>query len=237
MTVRKWLVRAAVVAVLLVALALISGYGFIASLFSLEILPIVVTPPVYIGRSGEGTVVDATTGNPVGGAIVVAWWELQSVTAVRRHLVVKEAVTDESGKFKFEAWGPVRKRPLASFLRGDPEIIAFKKGYRMGYRGGSGGLFNPMRSGPGGTIAIQHFGGSSADYAASLASPSTHFLFGEEDCLWKEAPQFVVAIDELERQFEREGVRHSLGTLTDIEANAARNGCGSVREYLRSHQP
>jgi hypothetical protein len=231
--VRKWLLRALVAVASLVIVAFMSGYGFLLWLFALEFPPVVLTPPVYVGLAGGGKVIDATTGDPVSGAIVVAWWELRCVTAFRRHLVVKEAVTDEMGNFRFDGRGPTMKRPLATFLQDDPEVLAFKPGYRFRFVSGNGGYFQSHTIGAKGTIALEPFSASRAEYATALAFPWMGFLLGEEDYLWKQTPKFIAAMDEEARLFEKQGVRHRLRTIDDRESFAAHHGCGSNKRHRR----
>ena len=88
--------------------------------------------PYYTAEPFSAQVVDAETGKPIEGAIVVANWELVRGGLDGAHhvgqLEVKEAVTDANGRFAFE--GFTRLNPtLAELRNADPRVLVFKGGY------------------------------------------------------------------------------------------------------------
>ena len=61
-----------------------------------------------------GKVVDADTGEPLEGAIVIAVWQLErgfglEGTIPSSFMNVSEVVTDEDGNYFIEGWGPLRR--------------------------------------------------------------------------------------------------------------------------------
>ena len=68
-------------------------------------------PYAYSAAPITGRVVDAQSGHPLTGAVVMAIWELRkgfgmegSITSGT--LQVMEVLTDEGGRFELPAWGP-----------------------------------------------------------------------------------------------------------------------------------
>lgn len=95
--------------------------------------PALTSPSVRLYSAGAiaASVRDATTGQPVEGAVVLAVWR-KIETYVRRWdgvFLMKEAVTSADGSFTIPRWGP---RPLGrdDYLdeRG-PEIWVIRRGY------------------------------------------------------------------------------------------------------------
>src|SRR5439155_780937 len=71
-------------------------------------------PPLYAANAIRATVVDATAGSPIEGAVVVAVWQLQTMSGEGPRLQVSEAVTDRDGRFVIPGWGPKFRQPLAA---------------------------------------------------------------------------------------------------------------------------
>lgn len=80
----------------------------------------------------DSQVLDAETGQPIEGAVVVAYWEMHRGSIAGDSLPcgaasVEEAVTDKDGKFHIPGWGPVHSScDMRSF---DPFLYVFKSGY------------------------------------------------------------------------------------------------------------
>jgi len=96
--------------------------------------------PLYTAEPFSAQVVDAETGQPVAGALVVANWKLVSggLDGPRHlgQLEVKETVTDDQGRFSFA--GFTRPNPSLGELReSDPHVLIFKGGYEAGTYYGS----------------------------------------------------------------------------------------------------
>jgi len=89
--------------------------------------------PYYTSDPIEAWVVDADTGKPIEGAIVVASWQLLGFTldtgGSRNHqLAVMETVTDKNGRFSFPGFTRVNFR-LEKLGEEDPRVLIFKPGY------------------------------------------------------------------------------------------------------------
>lgn len=80
----------------------------------------------------DSRVIDADTGQPIQGAVVVAYWEMHRGSFAGDSLPcgaanVEEAVTDKNGKFHIAGWGPIHSScEMRSF---DPFLYVFKSGY------------------------------------------------------------------------------------------------------------
>lgn len=90
------------------------------------------TPTIYESKPIEGWVIDADTGAPIEGAVVLANWEMwlhgpKAVGDVYDPKIM-EAVTDSSGHFVIAGWGP---EPVCCgyMTEEDPLIHIFKPGY------------------------------------------------------------------------------------------------------------
>lgn len=91
-------------------------------------------PLFYSAKEFSGKVVDADTGMPIEGVIVVAEWIPFHVgIGEGGHwsvMKVKETVTDKEGKYAVAGWGP-KWRPSFQYLDYlDPQLSFFKKGYQ-----------------------------------------------------------------------------------------------------------
>jgi len=171
-------------------------------------------PPFYSAQPIQGRVVDASTGQPLEGVIVVAQWVLYRTTLggenPHERLQVLETVTAPDGTYAFPGWGP-KPNPLridsigsigvgfCCFLTDrDPKLSFFKSGYRPLT------LLNtkpidikpPVRTSDwdGKTIELEPFRGSLNEWATKL-----HFLQGSlgwHDLDWRASPRMVLAIEE-----------------------------------------
>jgi hypothetical protein len=90
-------------------------------------------PPVYFAKSTHGTVVDADTGQPVAGAVVVAQWIYYAGFIMDGghgpRLKVMETTTDATGRYGLPWWGPRLRRPLAFLDYYDPRLLIYKHQY------------------------------------------------------------------------------------------------------------
>jgi len=108
-------------------------------------------PDDYVIEEIRGKVVDEDTGQPIEGAIVVAFWK---TIQPRLYLKVEESITDSNGEFFFQGWGPVKRPDKGCFWDEDPLLSIFKSRYytwkeHNNYYGEQGGsseetLVNPI---------------------------------------------------------------------------------------------
>ncbi|OGB22592.1 MAG: hypothetical protein A3I66_09925 [Burkholderiales bacterium RIFCSPLOWO2_02_FULL_57_36] len=198
----------------------------------------------YSSEPIEATVVDADTGEPLEGVIVVAHWELVHGSFGGRvpsgQLKVMEAVTDKAGIFRFPAWGPVENKTSGSLEEKSPQILIFKSGYEFG--GFTNKLerdYSTMSSRRrsewhGKTMRLKKFKGSQQEYARHLSSLtiSLRFAYSPKDCEWKYVPQILVALDQEEKRLSAQKIVNGLLEIDDV---GQQNQCGSARKFFEGY--
>lgn len=185
-------------------------------------------------------VVDADTGAPINGANVVAAWimkaGLQDNTTI--YVNVLEAVTDESGKFSFSAWGPKAVTERGEIFTSAPAITIFKSGYQLA----GGGNMGTMQVAPlhmssywdGRTFRLQRFQGTAEEYAEYLGLylQTTINSFLRNGCHDKSIPRFLIAVDQQSQVFEKQNIPSRLARLQHLSDSFA-STCGPVYERIR----
>jgi hypothetical protein len=202
---------------------------------------------IYYAESIEGKVVDAKSGNPIEGVILVAHWELKGGWEGGipvRQLQILEAMTDEGGRYSFPSWGP--KFALTGQLRSaSPEIFIFKTGYkyRALYNGWHQGLDTTSSAWNRKTIALETFAGTLSEYVEHLSSLSSGLWSAGVDvgdhsgdyCGWTRFPKILRQLDKLEAELRAAGVNRGT-VVSDLKANSEKylreKGCPSVFHVL-----
>ena len=95
---------------------------------------VAAAPDSYTAAPIGGRVVDAATGTPLAGAVVVAAWSIHRLLYLSgdeiRQLEVQEVLTDTEGRYRLPGWGPIARPAAWGMLGGnDPRIAVFKPGY------------------------------------------------------------------------------------------------------------
>ena len=202
-------------------------------------------PPFYWALPVHGQVVDAETGSPMSGVIVVAHWELETEgwsPRVTGQAAVMEDVTDDTGHFTFRWWCPRWRWFWEGHLEESaPELLFFKSGYTWTgcHTHRVSPNYNPF---PGSdcdeaTIKLKKFEGNEREYSKSVEDLDTkiEFAFKYGGCFWKKTPYMLVALDS-------EGTRltrvHGYRTIHSLETRADRANerwCGSLTKYMRRY--
>lgn len=118
---RKWKVPITITAVL-IFMMLISGPGCGNQWM------------LFYDRPIKGHVVDAETGKPIEGVLVVGMWQLSQFLSQGFGGYAKVIVlqTDQKGNFKLPFWLAVKPWKVCSAMRdGAPKIMLYKPGYRF----------------------------------------------------------------------------------------------------------
>jgi len=199
-------------------------------------------PFFYRAEAIEGWVVDAETGKPLEGVIVVAHWQLKGgfeggnpVAEVK----ISESVTDQNGRYSFSAWGP-KFAFFGSLTSESPELLFFKRGYR--YQG----LVNNWYPGRdmsksdwnGKTVKLERFGGEVEAYARHLERLSSELWrigHDNEPCGWKSFPRLILALHAQDAEFRRVGINYGsvASALRSNDSLLRAAGCGSIEEIFR----
>lgn len=171
-------------------------------------------PTSYSARPIRGKLVDASTGQPLEGVIIVAQWVLYSAGVggenPRERLQVLETVTGADGSYSFPGWGPKpnpvtmdAKRAFACcFLTNrDPQLSFFKAGYRPLTVENQRSSKSSVRTSDwdGKTIELQTFKGSQKEWARALGFLQTGLDWGNLD--WRLYPRMALAIEEERLRF------------------------------------
>ncbi len=164
-------------------------------------------PLTYSAKPVRGVVVDAETGQPLDGVIVVAQWVLFAAGpghgghGPRLHVV--EVLTDAEGRFYIPGWGPKPnpRYPFTGLLDRDPMLSFFKPGYRPltvqnRWKRNEAVRFSEW---DGKMIKFEKFRGTDEEWARALGFLQTTLAWGWRGVMeWRHLPRMVLAV-ELER--------------------------------------
>ena len=209
---------------------------------------------MHSAESIEAWVVDAQTGQPIEGAVVVAHWQLERKFAIPPGVVgydprgplqlqILETVTDARGRFAFPAWEP-RRAPMGSYLEGyDPRIIIFKSGYE--YFADSNmhhSKFDTSTSSTrtselnGRTVKLKKFEGDLKGYEERISLLGGAIGFAtrpqSKNCDWQKIPQMLAAVFKQERVFRENNIYNYLPTLNRLPFQ---DKCGSASEFMKEY--
>lgn len=159
----------------------------------------------YFAKEIRGKVVDADSGEPLGGVNVVAKWDYHS--PVTGHgstfLYLTETVTGDDGSYVIPSLGPTLLPPLANFWGGhDPRMLIFKREYAPAFL--SNDLVSPenihKRKPPvgdtkwnGQTIKLKKWQGSLERYWDELSSLCNELPHNTKQ-EWRQYPHILLAI-------------------------------------------
>ena len=194
--------------------------------------------------------VDADTGQPIEGAIVVAHWQILGGLEGGNPLgeaMIMETVTDKIGTIHFPSWSKFSWK-LGSIKSARPELLIFKDGYKYLRRINESQptLLDDvlLRSDWNGkTLVLEQFRGTPQEYAKNVAWLDSLMYFARRgrNCEWKATPRMLVALHLADTAFESRGIAYPAGIIskvTDVDDSA---GCGPAakffEDYLRQGTP
>jgi len=206
-------------------------------------------PDTYSGEAVHGKVIDADTGEPVAGAIVIGLYELSAPYSmeggiIAGHMHVEEVVTDVEGNYWLAAWGPKPRYGDTYLDHAGPKLLVFRQGYAI-YTYSTmlqDNRFDPVQTSlmTGGTIQLERFEGDRQAYAIELTQLRVFLesliepLFGAENCAWKQVPRIMMVMDEFSRVYA--GNNMTAGLLPDIENLSKEGNCGTRDDFIREYQ-
>ena len=158
--------------------------------------------PFYSAQPIHGRVVDAATGQPLDGVIVVAQWILDVIAdGGQPRLQVLETVTDAAGAYHFPGWGPkVNSRfPFAELDLAAPRLCFFTPGYTPLSVANIFSSSDAVRVSEwdGKTIPLERFTGPDDEWIMSVLSLQSRLSWGGR-MDWRLLPRMTLAL-ELER--------------------------------------
>ena len=161
-------------------------------------------PQFYWATPILGKVVDAETGEPLEGVVVVARWSLGEWLHGNDvgSLAIMEDITNARGEYSF-SWRVPRYRPFLTHLIQDPKLIYFKYGYKHEIRVNglrSRSHYSPIRTSDwhNAEIELDPFEGSVERYYDVLSNLRTNLRWtSETECTWKSVPNMTLVLSEL----------------------------------------
>jgi len=206
---------------LILSLLLSAPVGWTFQLQSEEEAP---PPLTYSAKPVRGLVVDAGTGQPLDGVIVVAQWILHEPgKGSWRRLHVLETTTDAKGNFLIAGWGPKDNTwyPWTRLLTADPALSFFKRGYTPQFVQNRWVRNEPMRISEwdGKTIKLEKFTGTDQEWKRRLRLLQTALAWGDV-MDWRQVPRMTLAILEERERLPKSlrvglGASEELGTTTE----------------------
>jgi hypothetical protein len=205
-----------------------------------------IPPLTYSAKPTTGRVVDASTREPVGNAVVVAMWDLEG--GMERSTVanfkVFEAVTDSAGHFKIEGWGPEPVPTAGTLDKQDPSVIIFKPGYVPKVFPNTPYPLHREREAleqhnwlsNGETLEVEKSTGPFRYYVPKvegLYSTFYNVLNNGSRCDWKRIPRTIRFMEDQEKKAEAQGIR----TLFHVSAKELmeRKQCAPFDAFDRSY--
>jgi hypothetical protein len=182
----------------------------------------------------DSQVVDAETGKPIEGAVVVAYWELKPGSLTGDSLPcgaanVEETVTDKEGEFHIPGWGPRISACSGPMHEGDPLLFVFKSGYHYGrfnnfkYTVTTATTFMTSSAWKNRQMKLRAFhdidyrdtspSGIISDYDGINIDMGIFITDMPSQCSWKKVPNMLRAL-ELERERISQATGHPFGGIT-----------------------
>jgi len=208
----------------------------------------------YSAKAINARVVDAGTAMPLEGVHVVVEWSLVDGSGGKTgSLELREAVTDQNGRFQVDAWGPRTvsedylpgNRPGTRIPPEDPHFTLFKSGYQvlaLGETASTEYLSDPTWKGAsirgsywdGRTIELRMFRGDAREYA-NQAQVALVGIDYQRNCNWKNIPMMLVALIKDGDRLTELGVQNYVSPLDKLERAADRWKCGPVSSFLEGY--
>lgn len=228
-------------------------------LFILLSLVLGLTGCVVVPLSAESIdsqVVDADTGTPIEGAVIVAYWQLRPGSETDHSsscgtTKVEEAVTDSDGRFHLASWGPTLPGCGGALHGGDPLMYVFKSGYRSGHY--TNGLTNINTTAVTGSdwdkrqmklkkvseaeLADKSSAGYYADFDRLNDDIDRFVVYMPDECNWQKIPNMLREL-ELERHKVGKVLGHEISSVTtelvlqDQWFQKTAPQCGSPKSFI-----
>lgn len=203
----------------------------------------------------DSQIVDADTGVPVAGVVVVGYWELSKGSLTGDGLPcgsanVEEAVSGDDGRFRLPGWGPRYGHCMGDMHDGSPQMLLFKSGYgyatyRNGY--GTGVVSWTSSTWDGQQMKMKAFDhpdvsmfskGSYLDGFGQLNQDLMWFVVNmPTECNWKKIPNMLRAIAAERSRLSSmpsRPVSTVVGSLESHDSYLQKKapGCGSPKEFI-----
>lgn len=202
---------------------------------------------MYSSADVEGRIVDAESGEPIEGAVVVGVWQLESQGFEHSYgaaIHVVESVSDTEGHYRLKGFGTKWVGPFRGELRNsDPWVVVFAEGYMPGNAGSY--TLIPLKHSTGHHRVSPYNGRDIKLERAALDDWSGGYawdgkirqLLSAGDCWTTELPEFKSLIERVERQYSRpfndiSGVYGQTNTRSEEFAKAEKQYQMAAEDYL-----
>lgn len=205
-------------------------------------------PDTYSGEAVYGKVVDAVSGKPVAGAIVIGINELRAPYGLEGHIIagnmhIEEVVTDAEGHYRLPAWGPKPRVGKTYLDHEGPKLLVYKNGYEL-YTYISffeGDRFSPVQTSylNDKTLELKRFQGDLEAYTLNLSQVAVMLdsvldpVFGAGNCGWLATPRIILELDRLKQAAEERGINTS--RIPALEPLLADGNCGNREDIIRRY--
>lgn len=190
-------------------------------------------PRIYLGADDVyGTVVDAETKEPINDVIVLGVWKQYDGYHgnYSANLVMRESVTDETGYYKLDGWGP--RFTMAGHLEDSmPFITVYKFGY-LPKQLHNDRIYPPTKYSEsiwsGKNIELEKFNGSILEYATATSSLGNFMNYGSwyRGCDWKRIPRYTAAMVKLNQYLASASAYGGPSGLTLDQLRVSGSRCG-----------
>lgn len=216
------------------------------------LLPLQACGMYYSAEPITAHVVDAETGKPLEGVIVVAHWQLEGGLEGGNRLgqmMVMETVTDAQGRFHFAAWGPktvplgLLANPITANARlkdMDPQLLLFKRDYSPLVLRNERTMAQMAYSIPATrksdwnskTIRLEPFKEGLEKWAKRLEFFKTDldFSYKSDSCEWKQTPRMLASMHREKMRLKSQAVDSSIRAISDVYVETGR--CSSPEEFF-----
>jgi hypothetical protein len=201
-------------------------------------MQLLLAPVTHSARPITARVMDAETGEPIGGASVAAiYWIGVGIFAARyRVFAAQETTTAPDGTFHLPGFGPKLRWPPWGHVSGEaPEIVVFKSGYVMFAHENNFPMEGPqftagwvVRSQADGFVfQLEPVGADpQAQDGEREAQCSLINALMKRGCAWKRVPHLLAALVAGDRLQKKTGTRCGSRSLDEWSSAL---GCGRLR--------
>ncbi len=193
-------------------------------------------PKTYRSDAVQGVVLDATTGRPVEGALVLL--HVEQMGGLHRdvigYVVAMESVTDATGTYKFPAWNRPVFRGAANAT--DPTIRVVKQGYKLLVISADQDAFGdyagtrvevPQSRKP---FKLSPTNSNQLEFARELKARDFGFLveprYGEDACVWQRTPKLAALLAQSAQILQNAHEPPGLPSASQLEV---RGKCGKIQ--------
>jgi hypothetical protein len=211
-------------------------YLVVAGTLALLLTGYYVASSVWMSSEARARIIDATTGQPVSDAIVLATWEVKGLEGYSfGPLVMFELTTDAQGAFTLPGWGPRLYTGSGEIRGSEPVVRIFKRGYVpvvLDNTSPPSRFIRPSIDGQ--VIRVRSLSVPPAEYASELEPfrMSIQFLYSGGHCEWQRAPRTTAAMHRLKSELQGSDAASAFRSVDEILGPPE---CGSARDFLKEY--